>query len=319
MGKKKWIFLVIGFLFSGTALYILINNIDLKIAFEYIKSIQLKYIIFSLITLIVGFLLRAWRWNLIYFDKVNFQNSLYSIIIGYAGNNILPFRGGEIMRILYFSKVEQKNKINVTTSLVSEKLLDLVSILILLYLLLTFFPTDSEVFQNLKIYASLLVLSPILVLILIRIFSKQIKKLNFNESSKINVLFDEIVKGLEAIEFIKINKNFLLIFLSSIGIWGVEVFLFYWIIIAFGLVYTPLLTAVAAMVFVAFGIFIPSAPAYIGIFQGMVVLAMAQFGYTNEESLAVGVSVHFLQFLPITLTGVLLYFFKIKKQLIRIS
>ena len=133
----------------------------------------------------VGFVLRTIRWRLMYTGKVSFSNSLTSIILCYAGNNLLPFRGGELLRIVYFSKIENQSKINVTTSLLSEKLLDIFSILLLLYTLSLVYPKgDSELLNNMRFYSTILLLIPLLMLVFIRIFSKNIRHWIFKSNSK---------------------------------------------------------------------------------------------------------------------------------------
>ena len=50
----------------------------------------------------------------------------------------------------------------------------------------------------------------------------------------------------------------------------------------------------------------PSAPAYVGVFEGVTILAFAAFGFTNEVALSYSLVIHIAQFLPISLIGLVL-------------
>jgi uncharacterized membrane protein YbhN (UPF0104 family) len=59
----------------------------------------------------------------------------------------------------------------------------------------------------------------------------------------------------------------------------------------------------AVMVFVGFGISIPSAPGYVGVWHAANVLALAVFGVSQAVALGYAVLYHASQFVPITLIG----------------
>jgi len=55
--------------------------------------------------------------------------------------------------------------------------------------------------------------------------------------------------------------------------------------------------------FVGFGISIPSAPGYIGVWHAAAVLALSMFGVSQATALGYAILYHASQFLPITLCG----------------
>jgi hypothetical protein len=57
---------------------------------------------------------------------------------------------------------------------------------------------------------------------------------------------------------------------------------------------------------VSFGSLVPSSPGYVGVFEAMMVLALALFRVPEEQALAAGVLIHVCQFVPVTLWGLIL-------------
>jgi uncharacterized protein (TIRG00374 family) len=70
----------------------------------------------------------------------------------------------------------------------------------------------------------------------------------------------------------------------------------------------PLTMGQAAAVFVlsALGMAMPSSPGAFGVFEAAVVFSLGLFGIDKEQALAAGVVLHMLQYIPVTLIGVLI-------------
>lgn len=69
----------------------------------------------------------------------------------------------------------------------------------------------------------------------------------------------------------------------------------------------PLTAGQATAVFVlsALGMAMPSSPGAFGVFEAAVVFALGLFGVDKEQALAAGVVLHMLQYIPVTLLGML--------------
>ena len=65
----------------------------------------------------------------------------------------------------------------------------------------------------------------------------------------------------------------------------------------------PVLAGWTVMTFVGFGVSIPSAPGYIGVWHAASVLALSLFGVTQAPALGYALLYHASQFVPITLIG----------------
>jgi len=65
----------------------------------------------------------------------------------------------------------------------------------------------------------------------------------------------------------------------------------------------PLIAGWTVMTFVGFGISIPSAPGYVGVWHAATVLALSIFGVAQATALGYALLYHASQFVPITLLG----------------
>ena len=73
----------------------------------------------------------------------------------------------------------------------------------------------------------------------------------------------------------------------------------------------PPLAGWTVLTFVGFGISIPSAPGYIGVWHAAAVLALSMFGVSQATALGYALLYHASQFVPITLLG---WFFLVREH-----
>jgi hypothetical protein len=63
--------------------------------------------------------------------------------------------------------------------------------------------------------------------------------------------------------------------------------------------------AFAILAIVALGVMVPAAPGFIGTYHYACVLGLTSFGIAKSEALSYAVALHFLQMVPVILTGLL--------------
>ena len=93
----------------------------------------------------------------------------------------------------------------------------------------------------------------------------------------------------------------------SILIWILEGFVFILGLYSVGLTNSILFVGFITLCVVNFGILIPSAPGYIGVFQAVFILVLTTFGVSESNSLAAAIIIHSCQFFPVTLMGFFLF------------
>ena len=167
--SKKYVFGLLGIGISVLVIYLLAQKIDFNRAFNNFEEVSISSILLLALIYISTFFIRAIRWKLMLQDiNIPYLTCLSCLVIGFAGNNFLPVRGGELLRMEFFSRKSKINRVTGLSSIFVEKILDG---LVLVSFLLIILNIDESLITNdwLKslTFFSTLLFSFFLVLILI--------------------------------------------------------------------------------------------------------------------------------------------------------
>lgn len=315
--KKKLIGLA-GILISVAIIYYITQNVNIKATEDHISKVKYWQLITLMSIYLLSFIPRAYRWQLMLmnYPTIKFQVFLKAIIVGFAGNNFIPARGGELLRMEFFSRNTKIPRITALTSVFTEKILDglvLLGILIIGVFLSPSNIMDSIWLKNLLAAASFLFIGALLFIGFIKYNATQIETwLNSQQKSLLKKIYALFKKINDAIQFLKFDLNTLKIFAISFLIWLIEALVFI-LCIYFLSIETDVISAgCIVLAVVNFGILIPSSPAYLGVFQAMAMLSLSLFGIEESVSLTLGVVVHFSQFILVTIIGIVLAYQYIK-------
>jgi uncharacterized protein (TIRG00374 family) len=259
------------------------------------------------LTYLLTFPVRLVRWSLMLgagYDRVKLMES---IVLGFSFNNLLPARAGELVRMEHFSRWSGKSRITALTSVLSEKVLDCVVLLLLLATCGLFYALQFGI--NEKIYNFSILFGVAIFLIVggvALVYRKRIQLVallrKWNASPTILNLF---VKVCDALEFLSNSRSTFMILVASAVIWILEGLVFVIGVHAFNIPQS-LLIGFTTLCFVNFAILIPSSPGYVGVFQLGFIFAFSIFHLSSSEAMSASVLVHSCQYFPVTLMGVLL-------------
>ena len=75
---------------------------DVSRMLESIFLIEAKYLILAVVVYFISLGFRAFRWKYLLIDvkKVNLFVLFQAVCVGYMANNIMPFRIGELVRVI---------------------------------------------------------------------------------------------------------------------------------------------------------------------------------------------------------------------------
>jgi len=288
---------------SLACLYFSFKQINLNEVFQLIIHSNYQYILLAILFTFGQFLVRAYRWSMMFPESKQSYKSFYSAThIGYFFNNVLPFRAGELIKAKLVIDGKNNNA-QLSYSLgtvLSEKILDtlILSVSILAFVLIGFMG-----FLNTK----LIVLNIFLVLLaLLLIFSQ----LTFLDKIKNRFpKFDEFMEGISIISHYK----FTLVFLSIIFWLNVPLYTYYAMLslgVAMNFEQTIVLTILSTI-----GIAIPLAPGAIGTFHLAVIYCLNTiYNYDLSTAQSAAIMLHGINFLYIVLVG-FWYFYQEKKEI----
>lgn len=292
------------------------NFVDLETS---LLNLDPSFLIFSIITIYISYLLRIYRWKLLTTHKssnLSWLSFSGPYMASYALNNILPFRVGDFARIFYFNKYFNLTSGQVTGFMIVERVFDLVVIIILFLFSIFFF----NIIEN-GISFNFLLIPLFLILILSIIFFNpnvlnQINRINTNLISFFskeisNFIFNYINEiNLTLISFRKKKILIKLVFLTILS-WMFEAFVYLFIALAIP-IKCNIINSFIVFPVSTLSTMIPSAPGYIGTFHYSIVKSLEFLNCNIVEATIMAVIIHFIIWISAILWGIL-YLFSIIK------
>jgi uncharacterized protein (TIRG00374 family) len=255
------------------------------------------------------FLLNAQRWSLMLrpFGRFSAIQVMPSMMIGFAGNNVLPFRLGELIRTVLFAREFAQPKSGVLMTLVLERALDILGILLVFVLGLTLIEPVPTAFRWSAAVAALgfLALATILFLFLRyphlarRLWSALSRPLASGIFERGLIYLGHLEQGLQSL---KSPAAATALIASSLLRWMLAASLAWLSALSYG----PAISAGLSMVVIgvaAFAVSLPSVPGFIGPIQAAFVLALTPFGVSQEVAFAASVMFLLGHWVPVTAVG----------------
>ena len=289
----------------------LYKGIDIKEIKEVLDSgVDWKWILISLFFAIISHILRALRWRLQLLPiGVDLPRSILvnSIFGNYAVNLLFP-RLGEVWRCNYISKQSKSTFSTILGSLVSERLFDILSVLIILvtafiihrHFFLGFL--DEHLFSKEMTYLMpwLGCLLVVFYVILILLYICRERILNSSLALKVKSVLGNIVEGVMTIKMM--DKKTLYLF-YTIGIWFFYFMNFYVCLWAFN--FTSHIGVSGGLILFAMGSLAVIAPVQggTGPWHFMIITTLVYLGVASSSAAIFALVVHAIQQLFVLILG----------------
>jgi uncharacterized protein (TIRG00374 family) len=123
-----------------------LSNVDLRGVARAIVHAHPGWLLLSLGTMILNLVIRAWRWQYLLqpLGKASFGNSFRATAVGFAARSFLPAAAGELVRPYFLSRREPFSATGAFATIVIERLLDTITVLVLLASYVFFFGRSVE-------------------------------------------------------------------------------------------------------------------------------------------------------------------------------
>lgn len=124
---------VIVALVTALLLWWFLRSIDLGEAWRATLDAHWGWIAAAVAVTIQTYVIRAWRWQVLLapIGTASFRAAFRTTVMGFAANLLLPARAGEFLRPYLLSRSEGLNAASAFATIVVERLLDLVTVLLL--------------------------------------------------------------------------------------------------------------------------------------------------------------------------------------------
>jgi uncharacterized protein (TIRG00374 family) len=191
-------------------------------------------------------------------------------------------------------------------TVVLERVFDLLTLMLLLFVVIIKISLPSEIFRAgiIMLTIALVVLTVLIILGTRRDFSDRILGrvlglLPGRVGKPAAHLADSFLEGLQMLPDVKKTLWVVLLSLANWLLVGVSTYVLFY---AFDL-HLSIFNAFAVLSIVALGVMIPAAPGFIGTYHYACVLGLTTFGVAKSEALSYAVVLHFLQMAPPVLIG----------------
>ena len=309
---NKYYKLWLSFIITSVCIYFAFKDENYLNLFNQIKNIKMSFLILSILILIISCYLRALRWKYILTNSgvKNIHLLFGSVMVGYFGNNVLPFRLGEILRSYSTTFYCNISFTQAFGSVVLERIMDLGFVIIMFFLILPWFSIELNNITFLISLISVLIISFFLLIGLTNYFGffTKIKDLSVFKNGLTKKLINFLEVFLKSIASIKNSEfNLHIVFLSVI-LWLFYYLATYFILQSFSLD-LDFISIWLIIIISSLAIGIPAMPGAIGTYEAGVKFAMVSLiGVASEKALAFAIVSHAASFVPFTFLGAIYFF-----------
>ncbi len=294
------------------SLALLLRSIDFSSAGEAFRSIDLPLAAITLLTVVLTILLKAIRWKIL-FQPRSVQPSTAGAIsiltIGQMVNFVFPLRFGEVGRVYLATEIEGSAPVLTAATILLEKTIDTLGLLICLALVVPFVPLPGWLRQPVLAATATALAAAIAILILARWHHGAriaLRKLfRFLPGRAADLLEGESDAVLLSLRGLQQPSVLIQVVLLSIATWVLAVLTNYVAFLTLG-ISASFAAAAFSLIVLQVGVAVPSAPGRLGVFQALTVLALSVFGIAPSVALTYSILLHGVVFLPPSVAGVVL-------------
>jgi glycosyltransferase 2 family protein len=243
-------------------------------------------------------LVRGWRWHeILRFAGVRHDRTdAYGLVtVGYMGNNVLPARGGEVLRMFLLAERSSARRREVLGSILTERMLDAGALVALFTLLTALDVADSPAGQAPAYIAAAL---------LVVVVGAMVVYLRLRISGRLQGFADRVRPVARASRLL-LTRHGAELALATAAVWLAEAVIFWLVGASLGLTISVLESALV-VVLASFFALIPAAPGYVGTYDAAVLFALGALDVPGNVAVGAALLFRFVIFVPVTVAGLIL-------------
>jgi len=256
------------------------------------------------------FPLRGLRWAILMraVKPVSVKTATEVFTIGFMANNVLPLRLGDVARALVLARREDIPASATFSNVMLERVFDGLTVAGFLGAVFLIDPPNVPWVEGAGLITGGIFLGAVTVAAVtawneataLKLAAATLSFLPGRIRERLLTLFEKLAKGLATLR----NPTATLkVALLSVAVWGTEVFVYLIAQRAFGLNLSYLHFSLV-MAVLTFGLMAPSGPGFFGVYEGLVIAALAVYGIGDPIAPAFAIAMHAMHFIPGTLLGI---------------
>jgi glycosyltransferase 2 family protein len=308
---------VIAVLLAVGLVAVFLRNAELSRVWEAMRTARPELLAAAVGLTLITYVIRTERWQYLLepLGKTRFKVAFRATVIGFAASSVLPARAGEVLRPYLLARREGLSATATFATIIVERILDLVAVLMLLAIYLIAFDTgmaarDSALFSAIRLGG--LVMAPVAVTALVvmfvlaghpdwlhaglasakRIFPARLSSL----LGRITRLFSDGFGVLRRPERMLASMGWTLV------LWVVICMETWAVAVAFG-IDMPFAGSWLMLALLVVGIAVPTPGGVGGFHEAFRLGATAFFGADNNAAVGAAILLHAASFVPVTVLG----------------
>ncbi len=308
---RAWLKFAIALSFSVFFSYLFLRSTDLGEVGDALAGADYLYVVPALGLFALSLAVRALRWQYMYRPgrDLDWRRLLPSLLVGYAGNNLLPLRAGELLRAQHVADRARVPRMQTFGTFMMERLFD--GLVLATFLLWGLLLADEG---GAYLDIALLLAGGTAVGFLIgaylaknprlpaRLVSRPLPLLSERIRGEIATLGESFLSGFSTLTSL---SRFSAVLLTSACAWGLEIGMYFIISRAFSLDASFLTIAFAGSA-ANVAMSVPSAQGGVGPFQYFAKEALLKFSIAGDAAAAYAVALHLFLVGPVSLVGLLI-------------
>ncbi|MFZ3079060.1 MAG: lysylphosphatidylglycerol synthase transmembrane domain-containing protein [Bellilinea sp.] len=316
---KRWQFWL-GIAVSAVFLYLALRGLHLGEVWQTVKTARYLWLLPGIAVYFVGVWARAWRWHYLLrpLKKIPTRSMFPIVTIGYMGNNVFVARAGEVLRAAI---LKDRESVPISASLatvVVERIFDAVVMLGFVFFNLGALEnlTHNSGFigniQQLAIWGSVIFIGALVVFLLAAMFPLVTERIVIQIIDRVIPLRIRdktrgiAIKFLTGLESLRSPKDALMVLVTTVIIWLLETGKYWFVMQGFDF-QVSFFALMLMNGIVNIATTLPSAPGYIGTFDGPGIAVLAAYGVPAEIAAGYTLVLHAALWFPITILGAYYY------------
>lgn len=307
--RTPWKSGLVGLALAVLFLWLAMRNVNPDSVLAELRKADLRLLALTIPVKALGFLVGALRQRILFAATARAPLSTFlgAGLVGFAGNNLLPLRLGELLRIHYLGRRLAKPYSTCVAVVAFERLTDLAVLLAATALLLPMLTARLDGTGQLYGYYAVVALLVVGVAALAR-YQESLARAAGELVGRVSRRFREVAESMVrafAAGFASLSSRagVLLVLLLTATNWGLMC-VNVWIVLRALALPLPLLAPLAVLVFLALGTALPSSPAFIGSYHYFASSALVLlFGVEKDRAISFAIVMHAAATLPFTVVA----------------
>lgn len=296
-----------------------LHGADLGQVWAEMRHASLGLIVAATLVNLLTYPLRVVRWRYLLrpVGRVSFESALTATMIGFGASVVLPARAGEIIRPYVLARREQLSATAAFATIVLERVLDLMAVLLLLGVFLLSvdarrLPFAADALRSVRVGGAVAALSAVGVLVLLGVLAGHpdwlfratlwLERRVSSAAGRLSPLVERFTQGLATV---RQPRRLLVAVALSVPLWMTIAAGIWLAALAFHMT-VPYLGSFLIVSFLVIGVAVPT-PGAIGGFHAAFQVAVTSFyGVPDDRAVGGAIVLHALSFLPVVLIGALL-------------